>query len=98
MKYVVDDVSFETAKQALSDNGYGLDMTSDSRGLAFAAIWTEKSFEGQNGVIGGHLVGTLARNEPNFAASFTLTLSEHNNDNSRISSVLNNILNRRTMR
>lgn len=96
MKYVVDDVAFETAEAALNENGYGLYIAEDSRGKAFAAIWSEKEFEGS--LMGGHIVGTLARNEPSFAASFTLTLDEHNNDNSRISAVLASILNRKTMR
>jgi hypothetical protein len=98
MKYIVDDVSFETAKSALEGADYGLDIASDDRGIAFASIWTERSFEKKNGVIGGYLVGTLARNEPNFAQSFTLTMSEHLNDKNRMVRVLSSILSRKTMR
>ncbi len=101
MKYSVDDLALETATECLTACGYGIQTVSDDRGICYASIWTERAFEaksGQDEMIGGFLVGSLARNADGFCQTFTLTMSEHHNDRGRMAGVLNNILNRKSMR
>lgn len=98
MKYFVDDLDLETAANALDKFDFGLEKAEDSRGVCYVTIWTEKAFETRDGqTIGGYIVGSLHRNTGTFA-TYTLTFTEHLNDRKRMSAVLNQLLDRKSMR
>lgn len=77
MHYIVEDIGYETARNAFADHGFGINEVKDQMGqVAVADIWTDNNING-TGEIGGFRVGTITRSLQSFGSICRLEVTEH---------------------
>lgn len=103
LHYIIEDIDYDTAKNALADHGFGVNEMLDpcTGQVAIADIWTDGNYDGI-GEIGGFRVGTLHRTLQSFGSICRLEITEHQlghqEGRDRLTRVFSQIINRTTMR